>query len=611
MRMRLTAERLEAREVPALTIQFDYSFDTAGFFNDPARREVLQQAANDLTARIDTPLAAVAPGGGNTWTLRFVNPATGGSATAANAVVAADALLVYAGGRDLPGTTVGVTSSGTSSAGGSAAWQALLRNRAPTGSWGASVAFDSRSNWFFGSSASGIGRTQLDFYSVAVHELGHALGIGTSARWSSQVSGGTFVGPNAVALYGGPVPLADDGHWQEGLTVNGQRVSLDPSVTPGTRVAFSALDYAALEDVGWSVGGSTGPDPASTTLSNPTPWTGPWASLATTDGVVVLSGAVAGTAQAFQLGANGLLTAVGPVITPFIGGGSAIRTVAADFNGDGTPDLAFATGTGATAGVRILNGRTGASLVAGTEVLGGFGGGVYLAAADVDGDGRAELAVSADAGGGTRVTVFKVTRVLTVAADFVAFGDANFRGGSRVALADVNADGAADLIVGAGIGGGPRVAVYSGATLLGGSPARLVPDFFALDPALRSGVFVTAADVEGDDFADVMYSTGNTGGPRVRVVSGAVLTANPGRDAFGLPALADFFVLNPDDRSGLRLAARDLDDDGRGELVAASGAMAVARVRVLTLADMQAGDATAATQDPFGGLIPADGIYVG
>ena len=159
MRTRLTAEQLEAREVPALTIQFDFSFDTSGFFTDPTRRAVLQQAANDLTARIDTSLAAVVPGGGNTWTLRFVNPTTGVTATVPNAAIAADALLVYVGGRDLPGTTVGVTASGTSSASGSAAWQSLLRNRAPTGSssWGASVAFDSRSNWFFGSSAAGSG----------------------------------------------------------------------------------------------------------------------------------------------------------------------------------------------------------------------------------------------------------------------------------------------------------------------------------------------------------------------------------------------------------------------------------------------------------------------
>src|SRR5262249_21671364 len=190
-------------------------------------------------------------------------------------------------------------------------------------------------------------------------------------------------------------------------------------------------------------------------------------------------------------------------------------------------------------------------------------------------------------GGGTRVTVFKVDGGLKPVANFLAFDDAAFRGGSRVAMGDVNHDGAADLIVGAGLGGGPRVAVYNGASLSSGSPGHLVPDFFALDLSVRSGVFVTAADLDGDGFADVIYSTGNTGGPRVRVVGGAVLTANPGQDAYFLPALADFFALDPADRTGLRIAAHDLNGDGMAELVVANGNQATPEVRVITLADMR------------------------
>ena len=198
-------------------------------------------------------------------------------------------------------------------------------------------------------------------------------------------------------------------------------------------------------------------------------------------------------------------------------------------------------------------------------------------------------------------------------ADFLAFGDPAFRGGSRVAMGDVNRDGAADLIVGAGVGGGPRVAVYDGASLASGSPARLVPDFFALDPSLRSGVFVTAADLDGDGFADVIYSTGNTGGPRVRVVSGAVLTSHPGQDAYYLPALADFFALDPADRSGLRIAARDLDGDGKAELVAANGSPSNPQARVITLADMTSSTGpTSPVFTPFAGLVlTPDGVYVG
>ena len=611
MRTRLTAERLEARDVPAVAIQFDYSFDTTGFFADPARRAILEQAANDVAARIDTPLPAVVPGGGNSWTLRLVDPSSGGQATAAGPILGANTLLVFPGARALDDFGVGETVTGTTSASGSAEWRALIRDRSPVGasSWGASVAFDTQTNWYFGSSAAGIAADQLDFYTVAVHELGHVLGLGSSSRWDALRTTDFFTGPNAMAVFGGPVPIDDSDHWRDGLTIDGQPVALDPTVSDGARVPFSVLDFAALIDIGWTVNGATGPGAASTTQPNPTPWSGTWTSL-TGAKVVVLTGVEGGAAQAFTVNSSGTLTAIGPKVTPFIGGGSVIRSVVADFNGDGTPDLAFGAGTGATAAVRILNGRTGRDLIGTTEVLDGFAGGVYLAAADVDGDGDAELAVSADAGGGLRVTVFRVGRVLSAAANFLAFDDGGFRGGSRVAMGDVNKDGAADLIVGAGIGGGPRVGVYNGETLLTGSPRSLVPDFFALDPNLRSGVFVTVADVSGDGFADVMYSTGSTGGPRVRVVSGKVLTDNPGQDAFNLPALGDFFALDEADRAGLRLAARDLTGDGKAELVAASGSSAV-RVRVISFAEIQSGNPSGALQDPFGTLAPFDGVYVG
>lgn len=605
-------EALEAREVPALTIAIDYSFDTSGFFTDTTRRAVLEQAAADLGSRIDTPLAAITPGGGNSWVESFFNPATGGNATVRNAAVAADTIVVYVGARNLSGSELGEGGPGTYSASGSSAWQSALRSRAPTGvtAWGGSISFDSGVNWFFGTSTAGIGRSQPDFYSVALHELGHVLGIGTSNRWFSQVSGNTFTGPNAEAVYGGPVPLASGGsHWRDGLTVGGQPASLDPTATAGARVSYSSLDYAALEDLGWSVDG-TAAAPAAT-QANPRPWTGRWTSLAGAR-VVVLSGATAGTAQAFALNAAGELTAIGPAIVPFVSGTGAIRATVGDFNGDGTPDLAFGTGPGATAAVRVLNGRTGADLGGLTVALGGFDGGVYLAAGDLDGNGRDELVVSADAGGGTRVTVFQVARTLTAVADFIALDDPSFRGGSRVAVGDVNRDGSADLVVGAGIGGGPRVAVYGGLSVLAGAPSRLMPDFFALDPGLRSGVFVTAADLNGDGYADLAYGTGDTGGPRIRVVSGQVLTANPGQNAADLPAVADFFVLDPDDRNGLRVGARDLNGDGAAELVVGSGRKGVARVRVLSLADFTLpGGPTTPTSDPFGGIGTIDGVYVG
>ena len=88
----------------------------------------------------------------------------------------------------------------------------------------------------------------------------------------------------------------------------------------------------------------------------------------------------------------------------------------------------------------------------------GFLGGVFIAAADFNGDGIADLAVGTDAGDKPHVKVFlAINGALVEVASFYAFGE-GFRGGVRLAAGDVNGDGTPDLIVGAGAGAGPSVA---------------------------------------------------------------------------------------------------------------------------------------------------------
>jgi hypothetical protein len=54
----------------------------------------------------------------------------------------------------------------------------------------------------------------------------------------------------------------------------------------------------------------------------------------------------------------------------------------------------------------------------------------------------------------------------------------------RVAAGDVNADGFADIITGAGPGGGPHVKVFDSHSL------NLLHSFFAYEPNFAGGVFV-------------------------------------------------------------------------------------------------------------------------
>lgn len=603
----LKLEALEAREVPAVAIQFDYSLDTAGFFNDPAKRAVLQQAANDIGSHLSANLPGVAASGGNTYSVSFFNPATGQQVVLNNPVLYANTLTVYAGGRAMSGGEAGVGGFGGFGAGGTQDWLTAIQARGVGGTmlWGGSLAFDTTASWYTSLSGAPSGN-QIDFYSVASHELGHLLGIGTAPSWFAQVSGGAFHGGNADGVYGGGVPVyGDSAHWANGLTVGGTRAAMDPILQMGTRVGFSSLDYAALADIGWGVGSPTAP--VVPVAPTPPPVVLPPINTSTNN-PVVLTGPADGSAQAFTMSSGGGLDALGSRFTPFPGFTGVIRSAVADFNGDGVQDYAFGTGAGVGAQIRIFSGKDGSTLAGPTGVFDGFAGGVFLAAGDIDRDGRAELAVSADAGGGTRIGLFKVDASgLHRVVDFLAFGDSNFRGGSRIAMGDVNHDGYGDLIVGAGVGGAPRVAVYSGTGLLAGEARHLIPDFYALDPGLRSGVFVSAADLDGDGYSDVVYSVGNTGGPRVRIVGGATLTANPGRDAYGLPAMADFFALDPNDRNGIRLTARDLNGDGKAELIVAGGGTANPVVRVFSYPNF---GAAATAGDPIAGAT-IDGLYVG
>jgi hypothetical protein len=99
-------------------------------------------------------------------------------------------------------------------------------------------------------------------------------------------------------------------------------------------------------------------------------------------------------------------------------------------------------------------------------------------------------------------------------ASFYAYAPA-FPGGVTVAAADLTGDGVAELITGAGPGGGPHVRVWS----FSGSDLVEVAGLFAYDPAFLGGVTVAAGDLTGDGVAELITGAGSGGGPHVRVWS--------------------------------------------------------------------------------------------
>src|SRR5206468_709467 len=122
------------------------------------------------------------------------------------------------------------------------------------------------------------------------------------------------------------------------------------------------------------------------------------------------------------------------------------------------------------------------------------------------------IVTGADAGGGPHVKVFDpLARAWRVT--FLAY-DPSFTGGVRVAAGDINGDGVADIVTGAGRGGGPHVKVFDGVTL------AVEQSFFAYDASFRGGVYVAAGDLDIQGHADIITGAGGGGGPHVKVFDG-------------------------------------------------------------------------------------------
>ncbi len=267
------------------------------------------------------------------------------------------------------------------------------------------------------------------------------------------------------------------------------------------------------------------------------------------------------------------------------------RVASADVNGDGLPDLVTASGPGTAGRVTVTYAaRLGAAAIA-PSVLSpfeaSFTGGLFVTAADLDGDGKAEVVVTPDQGGGPIVAIYsgaKLTAAQTGDAAqltrFFGIDDPAFRGGARAGVGDVNGDGRPDLVVTAGFGGGPRVAAFDGKSVLtppaaGQSPPKLAPDFFVFEQSLRNGVFVGVGDVNADGFADILVGGGPGGGPRVQAISGKDLVAAASKPT----VVGNFFAGDVNNRDGVRLAVKDLDGDASADVVVGLGSAGSPQVR--------------------------------
>jgi predicted outer membrane repeat protein len=187
----------------------------------------------------------------------------------------------------------------------------------------------------------------------------------------------------------------------------------------------------------------------------------------------------------------------------------------------------------------------------------GFTGKIHVASGDYNGDfngdGIGDMVVGAGQGGGPVVAIIdsQTGRVIT---KFFAF-DPAFRGGVELACLDFNLDGVMDILVGAGPGGGPHVKIFNGKDL------GLLFSFYAYANDFTGGVSLCALDVNDDGIRDLVTGAGAGGAPHVKVWDGATHTL-----------LSQWYAYDPAFRGGVNVSGGYLGSDGSVMVVTGAGA---------------------------------------
>ena len=231
------------------------------------------------------------------------------------------------------------------------------------------------------------------------------------------------------------------------------------------------------------------------------------------------------------------------VYSPNFTGG--VVTALGDVNHDGVIDLIAGPGPGGGPNIKVISGVDFSTVLFNFFAFEPtFSGGVTLASGDIDGDLYADILVGAGPGGGPRIKVFS-GKNLTVLRDFFAF-EPTFSGGVTIATGLINSDLQVDILVGAGPGGGPRLKVFDGASL------GVLMDFFVYDAAFRGGINVAAGNLYGGFTDQIIVGAGAGGGPNVRVYDS------------NKNILQDFFAYSTGFSGGVRVAPALFSSNQRG-----------------------------------------------
>lgn len=144
-------------------------------------------------------------------------------------------------------------------------------------------------------------------------------------------------------------------------------------------------------------------------------------------------------------------------------------------------------------------------------------------------------------------------REQTPPSNLMAFAS-TFRSGVNVATGDLDGDGTDEIVAAPRGRSAPQVRVFDNE----GNIKFSRTGFYAYNKNYRCGADVAVADVDGNGTNEIITIPGPGGGPQVRIF-----------DANGNAVLTPkgFFAYGSDVRSGARIAAGDVNKDGKAEIV--------------------------------------------
>ncbi len=186
-----------------------------------------------------------------------------------------------------------------------------------------------------------------------------------------------------------------------------------------------------------------------------------------------------------------------------------VKVATGDFDGDGKDEIVTAPGSGLKPDIKVFDnqGKLKNEFIAYDSK---FLGGVNIAAGDVDGDGKFEIVTAPGSGFQPQVKIF--TSAGKVKSQFLAYAQ-NFHGGVNVAIANINGsvvNHQEEIVTAPGKGGGPQIRIFN-------NLGKLQSQFFAYDQSFHGGVNIAAGDTNGDGLAEIITGAGPGGGPHVRV----------------------------------------------------------------------------------------------